>query len=231
MVVFARLINAIGHFFRTLSTLVTVGILLALVLVISVFTPVFSAAILWMLNQVTLPNAATLTRQPSAIAVLGGGLTNDQQNNIIINQYTKARLAMAKQVYGEQQLPIIVSGKEAPWMMRWLQRQGIFWVIPENHSFNTCENAKFTAQTVHVNQIILVTDAYHMNRARRQFALYGIATQPQIAPLPQPTGWYAPEQNLKHSRRALYELLAFIRDLVQPQVDCEPTKKQLNLSG
>jgi uncharacterized SAM-binding protein YcdF (DUF218 family) len=78
---------------------------------------------------------------------------------------------------------------------------------------------------VNVKQVILVTDAYHMNRSRRQFAINGVATVPSIAPLPKANDWQHFDQNLQHSRRALYELLAFARDLVKPQYDCQPTNK------
>ena len=109
-------------------------------------------------------------------------------------------------------------------MAKWLQKKGIMWVVAEKNSFNTCQNAKFTAETISVKNVVLVTDAYHMNRSRRQFALNNIATVPRIAPLNKPTDWYHLDQNLQHSRRAMYELLAFSRDLIRPQYECQPSK-------
>lgn len=221
MVVFANLISVIEQFFVTIKRLLTVLVLSACLMTLSFFTPVFSTVVLWMLDSYRLPAAATSKKPANAIVVLGGGLTNNQQNDIIINQFTKSRLMKANDVYQQTKLPIIVSGKEAPWMTRWLQKNGILWVVAEKNSFNTCQNAKYTAATVKVDNIILVTDAYHMNRSRRQFTLNGIATIPSIAPLPKATDWRQFDSNLQHSRRALYELLAFTRDLIRPQAHCQ----------
>lgn len=221
MAVFVRFIKALGRIFQAFGTVLTVAITLGVMLVASFFTPLFSGAILFVLNQVALPDTAKLTDISSAIVVLGGGLTNDKHNNIVVNQYTKARLEQAVLLHHKTQLPIVVSGKEAPWMMAWLQRQNIWWVIPESNSFNTCENAKFTAKMLKINNVILITDPYHMSRARRQFALNQVATVAHPADLYQPTGWYEISQNLKHSRRAMYELMAFFRDVFAPQQDCK----------
>jgi uncharacterized SAM-binding protein YcdF (DUF218 family) len=220
MDVFAKLIKMLVFVISTLGSFITVAIVLGCLLIISLFTPVYSQAMLFVLNQLGLPNNARLQHPPTAIVVLGGGLTNNRQNDIVINQYTRARLEQAEQLYQRFQLPIIVSGKESPWMMRWLQQHNIWWVVPETKSFNTCENAKFTAQTIKVSNVILVTDPYHMNRARRQFALNGIATLPSSAPLPKPTQWSNLTANLQHSRRATYEMLAFTRDIFYPQAEC-----------
>ncbi|ELA08541.1 hypothetical protein MOMA_08266 [Moraxella macacae 0408225] len=219
-----KVIHVLNALVETLGALFTVLVVIGVSLVLSLFTPLYSRSVLYLLNQISLPANAKPIQPATAIVVLGGGLTNDHQNNNIINQYTEQRLKTAVQLYQQQPLPIVVSGKEAPWMMAWLQTQNIWWVIPEKNSFNTCENAKFTAETVNVNSVILVTDAYHMNRSRRQFALYGISTTPYIAELGEPANWHRIGQNLKHSRRASYELLAFIRDLFYPQVDCKPVK-------
>lgn len=204
--------------------LVTGGIWLGCVVMGSTFTPLFSHGILFILNHVNLPaNAtppATPHATPTAIVVLGGGLTSNAQNDIVVNDFTLSRLQTAKLLYDNRHLPIIVSGKEAPWMQRWLQSHGVTDVIMEKNSNNTCENARFTAQTADLTQAILVTDKYHMNRARRQFALNDIATVAEPAALSVPTSWQKPYQNLKHSRRALYELVAFARDVYYPQENC-----------
>ena len=63
--------------------------------------------------------------------------------------------------------------------------------------------------------VILITDRYHMPRTRRLFALNGIETIPVEAPMPtQLTAWRPSEQNYDHSRRANYEMLAAIRDVL-----------------
>lgn len=218
---FAKLIDIIRFVVSTLGVFLTVAIVMGCGLIISLFTPLYSQAVLYILNQVSLPTDARLQQPPTAIVVLGGGLTNNQQNDIVINKYTLARLKKAKQVYQAYHLPIVVSGKESPWMRNWLKSQNIWWVVAEKNSFNTCENAKFTAENLAINNAILITDAYHMNRARRQFALNHLATLPIEAPLPQAKGWTHIASNLQHSRRASYELLAFGRDILRPQQNCK----------
>lgn len=223
MDIFAKLINLLRFTASTLGVFLTVAISLGCGLVISLFTPLYSQAVLFILNQIILPDNASLQSPPTAMVVLGGGLTNNKQNDIVLNKYTLLRLETAQQLYTQYDLPIIVSGKESPWMMRWLHQQKNWWVVPEKNSFNTCENAKFTAKSISVENIVLITDAYHMTRARRQFALNGISTMPNIAPLPQARSWTEPANNLQHSRRASYELLAFARDVLKPQTDCKPS--------
>lgn len=218
---FAKLIKMLSVALTTLSCLITVVLALGCMLIISLFTPWYSQVVLFLLNQVHLPDNATIRQPPSAIVVLGGGLSNNRQNDIVLNQYTLSRLQKAKQDYERFGLPIVTSGKESPWMMRWLQQHNIWWVVPEKNSFNTCENAKFTAQAINVSEIVLITDPYHMNRARRQFALNGIATLPSSAPLPTTVAWSDLAANLQHSRRATYEMLAFARDIFYPQDDCK----------
>ncbi|MGM8888214.1 YdcF family protein, partial [Psychrobacter sp. 1U2] len=90
----------------------------------------------------------------------------------------------------------------------------------ENASMNTCENARFTAKRVPLYHVYLITDNYHMARARRQFALNGVNSTPINAPLPVSLDWMEPAQNLSHSRRAVYEIAAYLRDILRPQLDC-----------
>lgn len=87
------------------------------------FTPLFSTIVLFILDYYRLPESAVSVNPATAIVVLGGGLTNNQQNEIVINQFTESRLIKASQVYQQTGLPIIVSGKEAPWMAKWLQKR------------------------------------------------------------------------------------------------------------
>lgn len=68
---------------------------------------------------------------------------------------------------------------------------------------------------------MLITDQYHMPRTRRLFAMNGITTIPVNAPMPtRLTSWKPSVQNYDHSRRANYELLASIRDVVFGVSDC-----------
>lgn len=98
-------------------------------------------------------------------------------------------------------------------------------ILAETASMNTCENARFTQALLAAHNVAnpsayLITDWYHVPRARRQFAKVGIATTPIIAPMPKPLAWLDGRANLSHSRRALYETAALIRDWLRPQPNC-----------
>ena len=165
--------------------------------------------------------------QPYAIVVLGGGLTLDKNSQeIIVNHYTRLRLettlGMAKQY---PMLPIVLSGVEAPYMQRWLKLRGLDAQLLENRSMNTCENSRFSSLLLQKKggapRVILITDAYHMPRTRRLFALNGIYTIPIEAPMPSElTKWRPSVQNYDHSRRANYEMLATLRDVLLGSSDC-----------
>ncbi len=140
--------------------------------------------------------------------------------DIVLNDYTLKRMQTVMQYQRNNPLPIILTGVDAPWMQDWLYNYNIKNVITENASMNTCENARFTAKRLHLQDVYLVTDAYHMTRARRQFALNGIHALPIPAPLPMEKGWLEPKNNAQHSRRTLYELAAYARDVFVPQDNC-----------
>lgn len=131
MVAFAKLINYLERFFSIIKRILTVVVLVGCLITLSFFTPLFSTIVLFILDCYRLPESAVSVNPATAIVVLGGGLTNNQQNEIVINQFTESRLIKASQVYQQTGLPIIVSGKEAPWMAKWLQKKGIMWVVAE----------------------------------------------------------------------------------------------------
>jgi len=164
--------------------------------------------------------------QPNAIVVLGGGLTlGANGNDIVVNNYTRLRLEKTLQVEKKYALPIVLSGVEAPYMQAWLKERGIEAKLLENRSMNTCENTRFSSLLLQKKggapTVILITDEYHMPRTRRLFALSGIETVPVIAPMPTTlTDWRPSEQNYDHSRRANYEMLATIRDMLIGSSDC-----------
>ncbi|WP_019672819.1 YdcF family protein [Psychrobacter lutiphocae] len=185
----------------------------------------------------------TPSTAPTAYVVLGGGLTektsfdkshsndirnspksdeskSNKDNQIVLNAYSLNRMQTVLAHYQQHPLPIIATGVEAPWMREWLAQQGVDNVITENASMNTCENARFTAKRLKLTNVYLVTDAYHMTRTRRQFGLNHIQTTPIIAPLPMRKDWLKPKNNAQHSRRTLYELAAYIRDIIAPQQNC-----------
>ena len=164
--------------------------------------------------------------KPYAIVVLGGGLTLDKDSKtIVVNNYTKLRLEKTLEIEKQYQLPIVLSGVEAPYMQAWLKERGVDAKLLEDRSMNTCENTRFSSLLLQKKggapTVILVTDEYHMPRTRRLFALNGIETIPVEAPMPtQLTNWRPSAKNYDHSRRANYEMLASIRDVFLGSTDC-----------
>ena len=164
--------------------------------------------------------------KPYAIVVLGGGLTLDKDSKtIVVNNYTKLRLEKTLEIEKQYQLPIVLSGVEAPYMQAWLKERGVDAKLLEDRSMNTCENTRFSSLLLQKKggapTVILVTDEYHMPRTRRLFALNGIETIPVEAPMPtQLTNWRPSAKNYDHSRRANYEMLASIRDVFLGSSDC-----------
>jgi uncharacterized SAM-binding protein YcdF (DUF218 family) len=152
-----------------------------------------------------------------AIVVLGGGLTRDKQGEITPNSYTRSRLMQAISQHRSTHLPIFLTGVEAPYMQKFLQQNGVSAQWLESRSMNTCENARFSALLLQrlggAPKVELVTDKWHIPRARWLFAMNGIETVPIPAALPgDPTPWWPDSRNLTHTRRAVYELVAFTRD-------------------
>lgn len=159
------------------------------------------------------------------IVVLGGGLGRDSARNIVVNAYTRMRLEKAVEQKKHNPLPILLSGVEAPYMQRWLKQHGVDALLLEDRSMNTCENTRFSSLLLQKKggapRVELITDAYHMPRARRLFAINGIDTIPVDAPLPiAPTQWQPSKTNLMHSRRATYEAIATMRDVWFGETNC-----------
>lgn len=173
-----------------------------------------------------LPAQPKKLSEPYAIVVLGGGLTLDKNGkDIVVNSYTRLRLEKTLEVEKKNNLPIVLSGVEAPYMQAWLKARGVDAKLLEKRSMNTCENTRFSSLLLQKKggapTVMLVTDEYHMPRTRRLFALNGIETIPVTAPMPTPlTRWQPSIQNYDHSRRANYELLATIRDMLFGSSDC-----------
>ncbi|KGT46104.1 hypothetical protein GW12_28950 [Acinetobacter sp. HR7] len=178
------------------------------------------------INHKEQPVSESEISKPYAIVVLGGGLTLDKNGkDIVVNDYTRLRLEKTLEVEKAYDLPIVLSGVEAPYMQLWLQNYAVDAKLLEDRSMNTCENSRFSSLLLQKKggapTVILITDRYHMPRTRRLFALNGIQTIPVEAPMPQQlTRWRPSVQNYDHSRRANYELLATLRDVWFGSSDC-----------
>lgn len=158
------------------------------------------------------------------IIMLGGGATLDTPNFGGAGHLSGSaanRLLTAAQLYQQLKVPILVSGgkvfettgNEAEITQRTLVHLGVppGHIIIENKSLNTTQNAEFTKVLLDkhgFSQPILVTSAFHMERAVRQFAKVGQRV------LPFPTDYQA---NME-SRLTMQQLLPSATALVDTQL-------------
>lgn len=176
------------------------------------------------------PLASVEQIKAQAIVVLGGGRILDAPEyggQDIPKMTTLGRLRYGAYLQRATGLPVLVSGgapdgragSEAEMMARILQDEmsvPVRWI--ENKSDNTAENAQFSAKLLHdagVKQIVLVTDALHMPRARGAFEQFGMTVQP--APTVFTTterisrrAWLPGATGMQTSYYALHEWLGLI---------------------
>jgi uncharacterized SAM-binding protein YcdF (DUF218 family) len=135
----------------------------------------------------------TPANNAQAIVVLGGGRIADAPEyggRDIPSSIELQRLHYAARLHRQTGLPILVTGgrpdgsteSEAAIMARTLRTD---YAVPvkwlEEESDNTAQNAQFSARLLResrVQRILLVTDAIHMERARRIFAMTGLNVVP-----------------------------------------------------
>lgn len=132
-------------------------------------------------------------KQAQAIVVLGGGRIADApeyDGQDIPSATELQRLHYAARLQRQTGLPVLVTGgrpdgspeSEAAIMARTLRTDfsvPVKWL--EEESANTAENAQFSARMLResgVQRILLVTDAIHMERSRRIFAMTGLDVVP-----------------------------------------------------
>lgn len=132
-----------------------------------------------------------------AIVILGGGLDLDapDYSGDTANERTLVRLRYGAALARRYHLPVLVTGgmperasrSEADVMAEILQREfdvRVRW--RESAAEDTADNARFSAGLLHaagVRRIVLVTQAFHMPRARRLFEQAGLDV------VPAPTGF------------------------------------------
>ncbi|MFB6349123.1 YdcF family protein [Moraxella sp. ZJ142] len=226
--------SALRRMVKKLLRFIIIGSIGVAVIVASMLTPIFAnvgTGLLSLYSTLTLPKVST---PASSIVLLGGGLTRSSTGNITLNHYSQSRADQAISLHHDKPLNIITSGVESPWLrdylLEHLGQKAI--IINENASMNTCENAVFTAKLLSHHELpttaYLVTDRYHMARARRQFAKAGIDTIAIPAPLAISPSWTRPKDNLIHTRRTIYEIAALMRDIFAPQENCR-TDNQISI--
>lgn len=167
------------------------------------------------------------------LVMLGGGATLDNPNFDGLGNLSGSganRLLTTARLYRKTGLPIILSGgqvykdtgNEAQIAKRQLIGLGVpdSKIILENSSRNTTENAQQTKLILEKKQFkrpILITSAFHMERAVKNFAKVGFTVQPYPADYKVSTGiaFYAnkliPSYNgLFNTGTALREYLALM---------------------
>lgn len=143
-------------------------------------------------NRLILPNTLTLQeyKQAQAIVLLGAGIRDSQElfGKISATELGLERMRYAAYLQKETQLPLLISGSayngtsEADTMAHELQQ---FFNVPttwiENKAQTTKENIQFSKAILaseHINKIILVTQQWHMPRAKYLFEQAGFEVYP-----------------------------------------------------
>lgn len=152
----------------------------------------FPAITLFLLYCLTISNLAVLLVSPlesfsplnekqvtqaDAIVILGGGCVHYSRERMtyLPPSFTLLRLQYGAWLHNRYQIPILVTGgnNESNTMKNCLIEDfkvNVTW--QEDRSLNTWENAKYTKELLtknSINNILLVTHAYHMPRAIRCF--------------------------------------------------------------
>jgi uncharacterized SAM-binding protein YcdF (DUF218 family) len=168
-------------------------------------TPVFSGWVRRSLEERYPPVAIESLPQADAILVLGGTVGGIQAPRLFPDLSGAAdRVWHAARLFHEGKAPVVIlSGGRLPWdarqgpeteaMLRFLIDLGVpeDKVISEPNSRNTYENAHETRRLLTkegINQVLLVTSALHMPRAKATFDAAGVKA------IPAPTDYEILEQ-------------------------------------
>ena len=177
---------------RTAGVAVAVASLLAL---LALSTSLVAHALIRTLEPPALTAAQRAGAQ--AIVILAGGRVRaaPEWGGDTVNAATLRRVRYGAQLARETGLPVLIAGgnpdraklPEARLMQVVLEREfGLRARWIEERSDTTAENARFTAAILAplaISRVLLVTDAYHMPRAQRAFAIAG------LDPIAAPTGY------------------------------------------
>lgn len=166
-----------------------------LVLLWLLSTPVVTRSLLARLEDLP-PLDPALAKGAQAIVVLGGGsyLAAPEYGGDTVSRWSLERIRYAARLQRETRLPLLVSGgaplggvAEARSMQAALEKEfgvEVRWV--EDASADTRGNARLSAPLLReagVRRVLLVTHAWHMQRARAEFAAAGVEA------VPAPTGY------------------------------------------
>lgn len=173
-------------------------------------TPLMTTLLLTLLGKFPpVTNGALLKEQGyQAIVVLGGGFYQGEEmhNAWQAGGNSLSRLRYAAHLARESQLPILISGIEAPAMASTLiQDFGIDAQWLEIKSQDTDQNARFSRDLLAKNGIkkfVLVTDVWHMGRGKLAFAHYNL--HPLAAPTDFPMSFYQHKPSLLTPKATLF---------------------------
>jgi uncharacterized SAM-binding protein YcdF (DUF218 family) len=205
-------------------------IIVSITSLLALSTDAGSAWLIRPLEQQSPQATSTEKNKSQAIVVLGGGRARVASRDGDYDQVgpiTLIRLRAAARLQRETHLPLLVSGgapdgqgeSEAVLMARSLKDDfGVEARWVESNSINTNQNAILSAQLLrkeNIQQILLVTDAIHMPRARWAFEHAGL----RVAPVPSHfvasgdfhlASFIPNAQSLKNSHYAIHEWLGLL---------------------
>ncbi|HHV30656.1 YdcF family protein [Acetivibrio mesophilus] len=168
--------------YKKKSLKVTKFFVIIAVILYAVSTPIICDNLIWSLERRYEP---PLEFRGDVIIMLGGGAYADTPNvngRGHLSSIASNRLLTCIQLYHKLDVPIIISGGQIPGHEN--SEAGIAKnillglgipeekIIVENRSLNTTQNANYTRELIEkhgFNEPILVTSAFHMERAVRQF--------------------------------------------------------------
>jgi uncharacterized SAM-binding protein YcdF (DUF218 family) len=210
------------------SKLGKLSLKLGTLLLLLLSSPWFASLLMLPLQQTAALSVQNFHSDAQAIVVLGGGVMHNQAEfgSDSAGPATLERLRYASQLYRTTQLPILVTGgkpeageAEGAVMQRELNQffhTPVRWV--EANSNNSAENAIYSWRILHaagIHKILLVTQTWHMPRAKAAFENAGFDV------IAAPTGFNSPQaltaldfipdaDALLYSRIALHELIGIV---------------------
>lgn len=192
-------------------------------------TALFASFLIGTLERGFMPRAMSVIAPADAIVLLGGAMRGDTYLDSLpdLNQHAD-RLVYAAALYKAGKAPVVLltgggvegTRTEAEQMKDHLEVMGVpgEHILLEKKSLNTYENAVYCAQLLKasgMDQILLVTSAYHMRRAVPLFAAQGLDVVPAPTDYQQPRtprvlpDWMPTVGNLYQSTNALHEIVGY----------------------
>lgn len=208
----------------------TLALLLAFGWLYLCSTALFADFLTGTLERGFVPRSMSVVEKADAIVLLGGATRGDTHMGTLADLNHHAdRLVHAVALYKAGKAPVIlVTGgsatgarPEAQQMKDLLVVMGVpaRHILLENVSLNTRENALYSAQILqarNLDQILLVTSAYHMRRSRALFEAQGLTVIPaptdyqQLVAKPVIPEWLPTVDSLYRTTDALHEILGYL---------------------